>query len=253
MNRKTLYWTGGIAAVIIILLIIWAAFGRNTTVGSHTDHTGTSGSTSAGSNHTTGENTAKNTGENSDLTAYLKDQDALMDKMMEDMESVEPTGSAALDFLVGMIPHHEAAVTMSESYLKYGGSDNELRQLAENIIDVQKEEIQQMQAMADEIRESGTQDEDQENAYLKAYNQMLSGHHNDHSSHAAPNNVEAAFAEGMIMHHQMAVDMAQAILDHTDEKQVLTLAQNIVDAQKSEISQMQAILKRVADSDDAAH
>lgn len=249
MNKKTLYWAGGAAAVLIILLILWAAFGRDTTSPNGTDAAGTSGSTDTGSNGAAGENT----GESSDLTSYLEDQDTLMDKMMEDMESVKPSGNAALDFLTGMIPHHEAAVSMAESYLKYGGSDDELHRLAGNIIDVQKQEIRQMNTMADEIRDAETQDTEQESAYMEAYNKMLSDHHSDHSSQAAPQNVEAAFAEGMIMHHQMAVEMAQAILDHTGEEQVLTLADNIVETQQKEISQMQEILKRVSESESGSH
>lgn len=36
-------------------------------------------------------------------------------------------------------------------------------------------------------------------------------------SHAT---IDTAFAEGMLMHHQMAVDMAKDILEYTDESQV---------------------------------
>lgn len=47
----------------------------------------------------------------------------------------------------------------------------------------------------------------------------------------------------------MAVEMAQAILGNTDEEQVTILAQSIIEAQQTEIAQMQDILKRVS----AAH
>lgn len=45
-----------------------------------------------------------------------------------------------------------------------------------------------------------------------------------------------------MLHHQMAVDMSNAILVHTEDEAVKKLAQNIVDAQKEEITQMQSIL-----------
>lgn len=217
MNKKTIYWTGGIAAAVLIVLIFWALFGRNTDAGSSAQ---------------------KN------LSSYINDENELMDQMMQDMENIAPAGNAALDFLTGMIPHHQAAVSMSESYLKYGGSDDELRQLAESIIQVQKQEIQQMQTMIDDIKKQGTQNAGQEQTYLNAYEKMLSAHHMDHASHKSPKNVDDAFAQGMIMHHQMAVDMARAILGNTDEEQVAALAQNIIESQNAEIGQMQAILKR---------
>lgn len=229
MNKKTIYWTCGIAALIIILLIIWAALGGNAKTRNNTPSSETAGS--------------------DNLRSYLKEQDALMAKMMEDMTNVESTGNAALDFLNGMIPHHQAAVEMCESYMKYGGRDEELRKLAENIVQMQKQEIQQMQAFASEIKDGGAQNLEQEKAYLEGYDKMMSSHHSSHASHGTPANVEAAFAEGMIMHHQMAVEMAQAILGNTDEEQVTILAQSIIEAQQTEIAQMQDILKRVS----AAH
>ena len=50
------------------------------------------------------------------------------------------------------------------------------------------------------------------------------------------------FAEGMIMHHQMAVDMARDILEYTDYEEIRTMAQNIIDVQEKEIAQMEKIL-----------
>lgn len=226
MNKKTIYWTCGIAALIIILLVVWAVLGGD--MKSQTDVP------------------AKETDTAENLSSYLKEQDALMNKMMEDMEAVTPAGNAALDFLEGMIPHHQAAVTMCESYLKYGGTDDELRKLAENIIRVQQQEIQQMQTFADEIKNVGAQNLEQEQAYLKGYKSMMSSHHSSHTSHSTPANVEAAFAEGMIMHHQMAVEMAKAIVGNTDNEQVSLLAQSIIESQQTEISQMQDIHKRVS-------
>lgn len=36
---------------------------------------------------------------------YLKEENAIMDKMMDEMDRAQNTGSAELDFLNGMIPH----------------------------------------------------------------------------------------------------------------------------------------------------
>lgn len=233
MNRKTLYWIIGIIAIAIIGLILWGSFGKNRTKQDHSNH-------SAAPTESAPAPTTEAT-DNANLSAYLEDQDELMEDMMDDMEDITPQGYAALDFLNGMIPHHEAAVLMSESYLKYGGSNEELKILAEDIIQVQKQEITEMQTMAKEIKSAGAQDQQQEEAYLKEYSKMFTHHQMDHSNHFAPVSVEAAFAEGMIMHHQMAVEMAQAILSHTDEEKVIALANNIIETQNKEIEQMQKI------------
>ncbi|MDN5892236.1 MAG: DUF305 domain-containing protein, partial [Psychrobacter sp.] len=48
-------------------------------------------------------------------------------------------------FARGMLPHHVGAVDMAEVQLKYG-KNKEMRKLAQEIIDAQQPEIEQMQS-----------------------------------------------------------------------------------------------------------
>lgn len=178
------------------------------------------------------------------LSRYLTEQDSIMMTMKEEMLIRERSGSAAVDFLKGMIPHHEAAIKMSESYLNYGGALEELKTLAQNIIKAQKDELKQMEGMLSEYEKNGPKDDANEDAYLEKYSEMFSDDSISH--HINPDraeNIDQAFAEGMMMHHQMAVDMAKDILDYTDQKEVRDLAQNIIELQEKEISQMEKLLQ----------
>lgn len=49
---------------------------------------------------------------------------------------------------------------------------------------------------------------------------------------------DVAFACGMIAHHQGAIDMAQVLLDHGDDPEMIKLAEEIMEAQVGEIELM---------------
>ena len=68
-----------------------------------------------------------------------------METMHKAMADMKDTGNPDIDFVQGMIPHHQAAVDMAKVQLQYG-ADPELRKLAEDIIAAQEKEIDQMHA-----------------------------------------------------------------------------------------------------------
>ena len=64
---------------------------------------------------------------------------------MHEAMDVEPSGDADVDFIRGMIPHHQGAVEMAQ-YVMENGTDPEVRALAESIVAAQNEEIEMMRA-----------------------------------------------------------------------------------------------------------
>lgn len=254
MDNKKTYWVIGI--IIAVLLILLIILGYNFTANKgKTSETGDghgnseSAQTETSLNPASGSETDSETSAESDtsttdsaaLSQYLQEQDTIMSAMMGNME-VEPTGNASVDFLKGMIPHHESAIDMSKSYLNLGGSNSELKKLAEDIIDAQTGEIDDMNKLIEEIEASGETDTEKEQGYLDDYNKMMESHQHMHHGTSSAKDVEQAFAEGMLMHHQMAVDMSKAILDYTDNGKVRKLAEEIITAQEREIRQMQDII-----------
>src|SRR5580704_1059201 len=71
--------------------------------------------------------------------AYLQAMGAMTDKMKD----MTPSGDPSMDFVMTMMPHHQAAVEMAQAYLKYG-KDPTLTRMAKNIIASQKRELKEL-------------------------------------------------------------------------------------------------------------
>jgi uncharacterized protein (DUF305 family) len=66
-----------------------------------------------------------------------------MMQMHKAMNEIKPTGNIDIDFVRGMIPHHQGAIDMAIIELNKG-KDPEIRKLAADIIEAQKKEISLM-------------------------------------------------------------------------------------------------------------
>lgn len=175
--------------------------------------------------------------EDAALASYLMEQDDIMTNMISTM-TIAPTTNADLDYLYSMIPHHQAAIRMSESYLKLGGSNRELKKIAKKIIKKQTKEVEKMEKTAARLERSAISDTTTEEAYLAAYDEIMSERHYTKHGTSSTQSVDQAFAQGMILHHEMGVEMAEAILANSTTDDIHDFAENILDLQQEEIGQL---------------
>jgi Domain of unknown function (DUF305) len=78
----------------------------------------------------------------SDESAFLRENEAAMTKMMNDM-AARPSGDIDRDFVAMMAPHHQGAIDMAVIELRYGKNE-QLRRIAQEIIVDQLQEINAM-------------------------------------------------------------------------------------------------------------
>jgi len=86
----------------------------------------------------------------SKVTAATKKYQQINDNMHKSMD-IKFTGDADKDFLAAMIPHHQGAIDMAEVVVQYG-KNPKVRQLAQEIITMQKKEIAEMKQLLKESK-----------------------------------------------------------------------------------------------------
>jgi uncharacterized protein (DUF305 family) len=130
-----------------------------------------------------------------------------------------------------MIPHHQEAVDSSKEVIKRT-SRKELADFADNIVRVQQAEIVQMKQWLSSWY-PGRSDK-------AGYQPMMRS-----TSRMSADKADQAYLEDMIMHHQMAVIMAETLLSEnlTERPELEDLARGIITSQNSEITQMETWIK----------
>ncbi len=158
-------------------------------------------------------------------------------KGMDNSQSASDLQMNEYMFAEMMIPHHQQAVDMSDLALKKS-TNPKILDLAQRIKDAQSLEIIQMQSWL-----GG-----------KEANSMMT----DHSGHSMGGMLteeefsklesssgvtfDTLFLEGMIVHHEGAIDMTQMIKETTTQE-VNTFGLNVVEVQSEEIREMKEILE----------
>lgn len=155
----------------------------------------------------------------------------------------QPAGFDADDvaFVTNMIPHHEQAVELSE-LVPDRSTNQELIALANQISAAQQPEINAMKV------------------FLVQWNENPQDGTGGHQGHADMQGMvdEATMAklqslngaefdtlwlQSMISHHQGAIEMAKAEIANGQNVDAKRMAQNIIDTQQAEISQMNQMLE----------
>ncbi|MEN8625109.1 CopM family metallochaperone [Psychrobacter proteolyticus] len=166
------------------------------------------------------------------LRDYTRSMTRMHDEMMIGMGYNDPDTA----FAKGMLGHHRGAVEMAKIELKYG-TDEAMRQLAQDVITAQQAEIDVLNkwlASHPDAAKPKPNTVEMQQAYAKSMQNM----HGEMTLGVADPVPDMAFARGMLPHHIAAVDMAKVQLEYGTDEEMRQLAQDVIDNQQTEIDVM---------------
>lgn len=174
---------------------------------------------------------------------YLYRFDQIVDEMADKMLSQNITNSITINFIECMIPHHQAAISMSENLLGYTRYQP-LQDIAKNIIKMQTTGIEQMKEIANTTYGFSNMPQDINNyqeKYLAITQNMIERMKN------APRciYINLDFTNEMIPHHEGAIAMCHNLLQYRIDPRLKSLADSIIDEQSKGVEELKEVQKRL--------
>ena len=179
----------------------------------------------------------ENSAEESQMTDILRDYTRSMTRMHDEMMIGMGYNDPDTAFAKAMLGHHRGAVEMAKIQLKYG-TDEEMRQLAQEIIAAQQVEIDILNKWLASHPDTAKPKPNTE-AMQQAYARSMDVLNGDMVLGIADPVPDMAFARAMLPHHIGAVEMAKIQLTYGTDEEMRQLAQDIIDGQQTEIAHMQ--------------
>ena len=163
-----------------------------------------------------------------------------------------PYADADVDFMSGMIPHHAQAVIMA-GWAPTHGARHDVAVLCERIVVAQRDEIHMMQGW---LRDRGltVPDEHSTRMHMKMdgmeHDMLMPGMLTDEEMAALDKargpEFDRLFLEGMIKHHQGAIDMVEVLLKSyggAQDETVFKFSNDVYADQNIEIDRMKQMLE----------
>ena len=209
---------GFVGSLLFLVLVLAASGTRTTTTGTtNSDHSGSMSGMNMGT-----------------PTASSPTSDPMTDSL-KTMSGKE----FEIKFMQYMIVHHQFAIQMAQLVATHTNRP-ELKTMANSITRDQSQEITEMTTWLKQWYGAKTLTNPM--SVPGMMEMMMASMHQLKTAHNATFDKE--FLSIMIQHHQEAINMAKLLPSKTQRPQLLTLGQNIIKAQSSEIQQMQTWQKQ---------
>ena len=172
---------------------------------------------------------------------YLHAFHCILEGMIEKMTQAPLTYSISHNFIVQMLPHHRAAIEMSQNLLKYT-TNIPLQDIASHIITSQTKSMEDMRAVKGRCERQCNSQRDF-GLYQHRTNQIMQAMFAQMKNAPAVNNINVGFMREMIPHHLGAIAMSENALNYDICPELKPILQAIITSQKRGVTQMRQLLQ----------
>lgn len=172
---------------------------------------------------------------------YLNTFYEILDAMIRGMTGVRLTDSISRNFMVQMIPHHRAAIEMSQNILRYT-TNVEVQNIAIQIIEEQTKSIADMQRILCGCAQD-TNSARELRCYQQRTSQILRTMFSGMENACTTNDVTCNFLREMIPHHRGAVEMCENTLKYPICPELKPILDAIITSQRRGITQMEGLVR----------
>lgn len=172
---------------------------------------------------------------------YLNTFYCILNKMIREMTEAELNNSISHNFIVQMIPHHRAAIEMSNNILKYT-SNLPLKNIALGIISEQTKSIEDMKNILNECNKY-VNSKRALCLYQSKMDEIMQTMFERMRCAKASNRINCNFMWEMIPHHEGAVEMSGNTLRFNICPELIPILHAIIKSQQKGIKEMQTLLR----------
>ena len=178
-----------------------------------------------------------------DSKTYLCCFYQILDEMIQGMTTAGLNQSISHNFVVQMIPHHKAAIQMSNNILRFT-ENSFVRRVAQRIIEEQTQGIGRMEeALA--VCNQLTNPQMDLRLYQRRMDLIYREMYAKMGSALESNALAAIFMREMIPHHQGAIRMAENALKYDVCTELVPILRSIIVQQRQGVAQMRGLLNRM--------
>jgi Uncharacterized protein conserved in bacteria len=177
---------------------------------------------------------------------YLRQYYAILSQMVDNMMNVPESNSISRNFILQMIPHHEAAIEMSRNLLQYT-TNEDLQDIALDIIVTEGEGVEAMQRALNRCSTITNDNNDILN-YQRAYQAIIRTSVDAMINVQMGDNIDLDYINAMIPQQEGAISMAKNALRFNVCREVKGIIDAIIIFQSREVMRLKMLKNRIENS-----